>query len=110
LSLADAVRSGNPSGSVHIGPTGILGVAIRSGRSGAGVPVEGVLRGSAADQAGLKGGDVITAIDDTSITDGTVLTDVLDGRHPGDVVTLTYVDRAGNPRSVPVTLSAGPPN
>jgi S1-C subfamily serine protease len=110
LSLVDAVRSGNPSGSVHIGPTGILGVAIRSGRNGAGVPVEGVLRGSAADQAGLRGGDVITAIDDTTITDGTVLTDVLDGHHPGDIVTLTYVDRAGNPRNVPVTLSAGPPN
>jgi serine protease Do len=110
LSIADAVRSGNSSGSVHVGPTGILGVAVSSRRNGAGVPVQGVLRGSAADQAGLRTGDVITAVDDTAIADATVLTDVLDGHHPGDIVTLTYIDREANPRSVPVTLSAGPPN
>jgi S1-C subfamily serine protease len=110
LSIADAVRSGDSSGAIHIGPTAILGVAIGSGRDDAGVTVVGVLRGSAADQAGLAGGDVITSVDDTTISDGTVLTDVLDRHHPGDTVSLTYVDRQGNPRSVPVTLAPGPPN
>jgi serine protease Do len=110
LSVADAVRSGAPSGTTHVGPTGILGVAIGSRGDGAGVAIDGVLRGSAADQAGLRGGDVITSVDDATITDGTVLTDVLDRHHPGDTVSLTYIDRQGDQRSVPVTLAPGPPN
>jgi S1-C subfamily serine protease len=111
LGIADAIRSGNGSGSIHVGPTGILGVAISvDGGDAPGVPVQGVLRGGPADQAGLSPGDRITGIDGTPIADGTALTDVLDQRRPGDTLTLTIVDEAGNPRSVPATLVPGPPN
>lgn len=109
LSIADSVRSGAATGSVHVGPTAILGVAVSSGGPG-GVPVEGVLRGSPADAAGLRGGEVITAIDGTQVPDATVLTDVLDRRRPDDVVTVTYLDPQRVSRTVPVTLAAGPPN
>jgi S1-C subfamily serine protease len=110
LPIADAIRSGNASGSVHVGPTAILGIGVGSVRDEAGVPVRAVLRGSAADQAGVMGGDVITSIDGAPTVDGTVLTDVLDRHLVGDVVTLNLVDGQGNSRSVPVTLAAGPPN
>jgi S1-C subfamily serine protease len=110
LPISDAIRSGNGSGSVHIGPTAILGIGVNNTRNPAGVPVQGVLRGGPADQAGLAGGTVITAIDGTPVPDGTVLTDVLDKRRPGDTVTVNYLDAERNPQTAPVTLTAGPPN
>jgi serine protease Do len=95
---------------VHIGPTGILGLAVAASARVPGVPVRGVLRDGPADRAGISGGELITAIDTTPTPDATALTDVLDGHRPGDTVTVTYLDSAGAPRSVPVTLIAGPPN
>ena len=110
LAIADSVRSGNAAGSIHVGPTGMLGIAVVSARDRAGVPVQGVLRGGPADQAGITGGDLITAIDGSPTADGTALTDILDGHHPGDVVMLSFLDRQGNTQTAPVTLAAGPPN
>lgn len=110
LPIADAIRAGNAAGSIHVGPTAILGIAVGNARSNSGVPVQGVLRDSAAEQAGVTGGDVITAVDAAPIASATALTDVLDGHAPGDTVTLTLVDRQGGSRDVPVTLAAGPPN
>ncbi|AFM19890.1 trypsin-like serine protease with C-terminal PDZ domain [Mycolicibacterium chubuense NBB4] len=110
LATAEAIQAGNASGSVHVGPTGILGIGINDDRDPAGVVVQGVLRGSPADLAGLAGGDVITGIDAVPTPDGTVLTDVLDRHHPGDPVTVDYLDRARTAHSIPVRLAAGPPN
>lgn len=110
LSVANAIRSGNADGSVHVGPTGVLGVGIGNEHASVGVPVLAVLRGGPAEAAGVRIGDVITAVDASPITDGTSLTDVLDTHHAGDTVTLTYLDRARQSQSAPVTLVAGPPN
>jgi serine protease Do len=110
LGIADSVRSGNASDSIHVGPTGILGVAVVGSRDRSGVPVRDVLGGGAADQAGLRGGDVITAVDSVPVADPTALTDLLDGHHPGDTVAVSYLDRQGNPQHASVTLAAGPPN
>lgn len=109
LSVADSIRSGNSAGSVHVGPTGILGVAATSGGQG-GVPVAGVLGGSPAEAAGLGSGDVITAVDGAQIADATALTDVIDRHHPNDTVSVTYLDGQRVSRTVPVTLADGPPN
>ena len=110
LAIADSVRSGNASGSMHVGPTGMLGLAVVGARGRAGVAIQGVLRGGPADQAGIVGGDVITAVDGTPTPNGTALTDILDGHHPGDVVTVSYSDRQGNTQTAAVTLASGPPN
>ena len=48
-------------------------------------------------------GDVIVAIDDEELESTADLFAVLDGREPGDEVTLTVV-RDGQPTSVPLTL------
>ena len=111
LPISDAIRSGAAPGSVHVGPTAIIGIGVGAGqRTATGVIVEGVLRGAPAEQAGLRGGDVITAIDDTAVGDATALVDVLDQHHPGDTVTVSYLDQARQPRTVPVTLTEGPPD
>lgn len=110
LAIVDAIRSGNAAGSIHVGPTAILGVGITGDRDQAGVPVQSVLSGGPADRAGITGGDVITGVDATPTGDGTALTDVLDGHGPGNTVMLNYLDRQGNTQSTPVTLAPGPPN
>lgn len=69
---------------------------------------------SAAQQAGLQVGDVITALDGAGVEasepeDADVLPDMIrQGYHIGDTVSLT-VYRDGKPREVMVTLPAAPP-
>ncbi len=109
LGIADQIRSRAPSPTAHIGDTGMLGVGVVDTRNGGGVAVKQVLRGGPAAQAGLAGGDVITAIDGNAVNNATALTDFLDQRHPGDTVTLAWVDSSGVQHTTPITLAAGPP-
>jgi serine protease Do len=111
LAIAAQIRSGAQSGSVHIGDTALLGVGVANGRraSGSGVSVRQVLRGGPAQQAGLAPGDVITAVDGNALDSATALTDLLDRHHPGDTVTLAWIDGSGTPHNAPVVLAAGPP-
>ena len=51
-----------------------------------GVRITGVRAGSPAEQAGLKGGDVITAIGDKRVANLYDMTDALRSRRPGDTV------------------------
>src|SRR5918994_2682502 len=52
---------------------------------------------SPADDAGLQTGDVVTAVDGESIDSGDDLRAAIDGKKPGDKITLT-IQRAGNER------------
>src|ERR1041384_6811298 len=70
---------------------------------GAGVVVYQVQPGSAADRAGLKQGDVITALNGTTITDPTTFRNMIAGNAPGTEVTLT-MKRDGSERQVRATL------
>jgi 2-alkenal reductase len=67
----------------------------------------GVVAGGPGDKAGLKDGDVITALDGTRIDSRTPLEDLLAQHKPGDAITLDVV-RAGRTLSVPVTLGTRP--
>ncbi|MFC4050517.1 trypsin-like peptidase domain-containing protein [Actinomadura syzygii] len=64
-----------------------------------------VTKGGPADKAGLKPGDVITAIDDRPIEDATDLIAQIRSRAPGDKIKVTY-QRGGKENTVEVTLSA----
>lgn len=66
-----------------------------------------IVAGGPADKAGLKEGDVITAINGQTINQNTSLTSVLDKQAVGDKVTLTIV-RAGKQLTVTATLAAAP--
>jgi putative serine protease PepD len=69
--------------------------------------VNAVKAGTPAANAGLKAGDVITAIDGTSISGPDDLTARISAHQPGDKVTLT-ITRNGSSQKLDVTLGTHP--
>ena len=61
--------------------------------------------GSAAEEAGLEVGDVITKVDDTVITDSDSLIATVRSYRPGDTATVTFT-RDGDEQTVKVTLES----
>ncbi|MGW0159995.1 S1C family serine protease [Mycobacterium sp. NPDC003323] len=110
LGIANQIRARAPSDTVHIGPPTLLGVGVSSAEqheSFPGVLVHEVMPGGPAAGSGLANGDVILTIDGTRIESATDLTRVLDRHYPGDVLDLTWVDRAGQHRTGKAALTAG---
>lgn len=109
LGVAGAIRSGGGPG-IHIGDTAFIGVGIADPAADgpAGAVVRQVLPDTAARGAGLAPGDVITSVDGVAINTATDLSNFMDAHHPGDTITLNWVDREGNPRSAPIVLGSGP--
>ena len=56
-----------------------------------GVLVHDIVKGSAADRAGVKMGDIIVAIDSTYIKSPSVLQEKINGFHPGDKAVITVI-------------------
>ncbi len=73
-----------------------------------GVLVRGVVAGSPAEQAGLKAGDVITALDSEEVASVQDLTRILYAAEVGEPLDVTYV-RDGQTQTVTVTLAETPP-
>ena len=71
-----------------------------------GVYVSEVVKGGAADKAGLKSGDVITGIDDVKITAMPDLQAKVNSFHPGDRAVVKVL-RDGKALSLPVTFQDG---
>ncbi len=120
LAIARQIEAGTSSATVHIGPTGFLGVAVvpspqvGGGFSNRGPQAQGALLGGAlpgypAARIGLRQGDVITAVDGQTVTSASALTDLLSAHHPGDSVRLGWIDPAGQTHTATVTLASGPP-
>lgn len=110
LDIANQIRSGTASPTVHIGPSAMLGIGIAATGEATpgGLQVRSVLQGGPAGLAGVRPGDVITTIDGIPITSANALTGLLDQRYPGNVIDLNWVDRTGAPRNAKVTLVVGP--
>ena len=112
LAIANQIRSGVISDSIHLGDTAFIGVGIADSspmsRGPAGAVVRQVLPDTPAGQIGLFSGDVITAVDGIPINSAEDLSNVMDQRRPGDIIMLTWIDRAGIPRSAPLVLAKGP--
>jgi S1-C subfamily serine protease len=110
LSIAKEIEAGQASSTVHIGATAFLGLEIASSQSGyyQGVTLAGTRAGTAAAQAGLGQGDVVTALDGKSVTSGTDITKILVGHHPSDKVSITWTDTAGQSHTATLTLGTGP--
>ena len=68
------------------------------------VQIADLVSGSAAEQAGLKVGDLILAIDGTEITSNSDLTDVIARYNAGDTATFT-IQRNGSRSDVKVTFA-----
>lgn len=81
-----------------------LGVQVGNDATTEGARIVEVTDGGAAAAAGLPSGVVVTKVDDRVITSADALVAAVRSKAPGDKVTLTYVDPAGKPQSVQVTL------
>ena len=67
------------------------------------VQIAQIVAGSAAEQAGLKAGDLILKVNDTTIDSNTTLAAVISGFNAGDTATLT-IQRDGQEQTVTVTF------
>jgi S1-C subfamily serine protease len=116
LSIARRIEAGASSATVHIGATGFLGVAVRPAgqarapgeAAGRGVVVTGVFAGSPASRAGLAAGDLIVEAGGRLVRSPLDLQATLEQHHPGDRVSIGWVDRDGLRHSATVILMTGP--
>jgi serine protease Do len=91
---------------------GSIGITFRQGLSGAvnrvygfknGVLVQQVTPSGPAEKAGLKAGDIVTAIDGRTIKDGDDLVNEIASRRPGSTARLGYL-RDGKEQDTTVTI------
>ncbi len=128
--IVDQIEAGKASSTVHIGTTPFLGVEVSAADSAgstggdggyggyfgggsssstvSGASVAGVVSGSAAAQAGLTQGDVITSVAGHTITTPTGVSSALAQHHPGDKVSIGWTDQTGQSHTATVQLGAGP--
>jgi putative serine protease PepD len=82
----------------------LLGVSVKTAAAG-GVTVSAVSSGSAAASAGLKAGDVITAVNGTKVATAEKLRAIIAGDKPGDKIALT-ITRNGSSQTLTATLGS----
>ncbi|MBN9622120.1 MAG: PDZ domain-containing protein, partial [Actinobacteria bacterium] len=84
-----------------------LGVSTGTATETAGAQVAEVVQGSPAAEAGLRQGDVITALGEEKIASTEDLVAAIAAREPGETVTLE-VERNGRSTALKVTLGTQP--
>ncbi|MCQ2169994.1 MAG: Do family serine endopeptidase [Bacteroidales bacterium] len=70
-----------------------------------GVYIAEVMKGGAADKAGVRKGDVLVAIDSTAVKGASSVQEKVNGFHPGDKAVLTVI-RDGQARKLEVTFAS----
>lgn len=125
LTIAHQIESGHSTDTVHIGTSAFLGIQVRStgqaqggggfgnggdtgGSSGSGVLVAGVEPGTPAASAGINTGDQIIAVDGTNVSSASDVTAALSAKHPGDTISVTWVDQDNAQHQATVRLASGP--
>jgi len=78
------------------------------GSTSNGVAISGTLSGSPADNAGLADGDTITSVAGQSVSSATDISQILVKYHPGDKISINWVDQSGQSQTATVTLANGP--
>jgi membrane-associated protease RseP (regulator of RpoE activity) len=97
-------NNGNNGGAQEAN-AGFLGVGVQTASDNKGVEVTDVADGSPAADAGLKQGDVITAVDGDSVTSAAALRSAIQAKKSGDEISVTYT-RDGASNTVKVTLTS----
>jgi S1-C subfamily serine protease len=73
-----------------------------------GVTISGALSGSPAASAGLTAGDTITSVDGQAVSSASDIQQALVKHHPGDKISVNWVDQSGQSQTATVTLASGP--
>jgi S1-C subfamily serine protease len=121
ISIASDIEKGKAVGSIVIGTHGIMGVDVEtiqnaeSALGGAvtlpvsqGAAVLQVIGGSPAARAGISAGDVIVGFNGHPITTITQLGRLVSQSHPGQQVSVTWVDTNGTRHNATLTLEPAP--
>jgi S1-C subfamily serine protease len=107
LGIVAKIEDGQATDTVHIGQTALLGVSVGDAK-GRGAAVTGIVPDGPAQDAGLRTGDLITAVDGQPVESPDDLTASLDKHQPGDQVQVEWTDRNGRDRRADVELASGP--
>ena len=94
---------GGPGGSFGGGPGGGSTAPVNSGAL-----VCNVFSGTPVQSAGVSAGDVITALNGTTVTSAESLTTAMQSKRPGNSVSLAWVDTSGQSHTATITLAVGP--
>lgn len=94
LDIADQVLSGEETETVSIGVDGALGITVVTGENGA--TIYEVSPGSAAEELGLREGDTVLTVEGEEVTNASELSRAINDRNVGDVVSVSWIDTAGN--------------
>lgn len=129
LSIARQIAAGHSSQKILIGSGGFIGVGVANpsdastclsgnlgggGFGGGSVPTQsGALvcasyPGTPAAKAGLAAGDVIVSVNGQQVTSANSLSTIMRHYHPGNTVSLTWVDSNSQRHTGSITLAAGP--
>ena len=105
--LAKQMAGGGASTIVHIGKTAFLGIQV-SDATGS-IVVGAIIPGTAAETSGLQANDTITSLDGQAVSALPDIRRILFAHHPGDAITVGYLDPTGQPATASLTLGDGPP-
>ena len=117
MAIVTAVEAGQSSATTHVGESAFLGILMGSSSNGrvrrssatSGALVGGVVPGDPAATAGIVAGDTITSIGGRTVDSATTLGQLMIGYHPGDTVTIGWVNASGTAHTARVALVSGPP-
>jgi S1-C subfamily serine protease len=99
---------GGSGGSSGFSGFGGSGGQSSQGGSTTGVTVAGTVSGSPAADAGITDGDTITAIAGQSVSSAEDVAHALVKYHPGESISVTWVDQSGQSQTAGLTLANGP--
>ncbi|TDD32167.1 trypsin-like serine protease [Actinomadura sp. KC06] len=109
LAVAGQIRRGESSSTVHIGPTAMLGVKVRSNGDSPGALVAEVVPGAPAEAAGVPVGAAIVRLGGQAVDSSTALTALVLAHRPGDVVRVEWTTPQGALMAATIRLAEGPP-
>jgi S1-C subfamily serine protease len=126
VSIAQQIEAGTTTSDIHIGDTAFIGIGLESSSSSGsngfggfggfggsqggtnGVSIANVVSGSPAANAGLTEGDTITAIAGQSVSSAEDVAHALVKYHPGNSISISWVDQEGQSHTATLTLANGP--
>ena len=88
--------------------SGTNGSGTNGSGTSSGVTIAGALSGSPAASAGLTAGDTITSVGGQAVSSASDIQQALVKYHPGDKISVSWVDQSGQSQTATVTLASGP--